>query len=188
VRKSSADTEGGEALAVDEAWYAIWTKSHCERLVADQLAAKGFITFLPEAGFHSKRRGVAHIVHLPMFPGYLFVRDAMDKTAYVEILKARGAVRILEDGCIFFTPTAATEIDAIRQIVEAGVPVMPHPHLHHGDRVRVDAGPLAGVEGIFIDDKPRRGRLVLSIALLGRSVSVEVDTVDITPCGRRSWN
>ena len=37
---------GVQATSVDVAgaapWYAIWTKSHCERLVAQQLEAKGF--------------------------------------------------------------------------------------------------------------------------------------------------
>jgi len=35
------------AIAQFAAWYAIWTRSHCERLVAQQLMAKGFQPFLP---------------------------------------------------------------------------------------------------------------------------------------------
>ena len=31
-----------------ESWYAIWTRSHCERLVEQQLSARGFSPFLPE--------------------------------------------------------------------------------------------------------------------------------------------
>jgi hypothetical protein len=51
---------------------------------------------------------------------------------------------------------------------------MPHPFLRVGERARVVAGPLTGVEGVLIRSK-HRSRLVLSVELLHRSVAVEVD-------------
>lgn len=165
-----------------DAWYAVWTRSHCERLVVDQLAAKGFTAFLPEMGTWSKRQGQMHVVSTPMFPGYLFVRQRMDKHAYIEMLKVRGLVRILEDGWNRLTPIAEQEVAAVQRLVEARVPVFPHGPLHEGDRVRVTEGPLKDVEGTFIQDKPGCGRLVVSIGLLGRGVAVEVDGTSVTPC------
>ena len=158
-----------------EPWYAIWTRSNCERLVAQQLSAKGFAAFLPEMSERSVRQGKAHVVPVPMFPGYLFLRHAMEKSSYVEILKVRGIVRILEGGWTRLTPIADEEVDGIQRLVDAGVPVFPHAYFHHGDRVRVVHGPLTGVEGIFLRDKPHRGRLVVSVNLLQTSVAVEVD-------------
>jgi transcription antitermination factor NusG len=172
-----------------EAWYAIWTRSHCERLVADQLSAKGFEPFLPEIHRRSRRGARTAsgstrkaFVPTPMFPGYLFVRDAMDKTRYIEMLKVRGIVRVLEDGWTRLTPIADSDIDAIRKVTEAEVMVLPHPYLRHGERVRVVDGPLSGVEGIFVQDRQQKGRLVLSVDLLGRSVAVEVDDIVVIPC------
>ena len=156
-------------------WYAIWTRSHCERLVAQQLAAKGFAAFLPEMGARSRRNGKSHVVQVPMFPGYLFLQHAMEKTSYIEILKARGIVRILEGGWNRLTPVAAEEVDAIQRLIASGEPVFPHVYFHHGDRVRVVEGPLAGLEGAFVRDKPHKGRLVVSVNLLQTSVAVEVD-------------
>jgi transcription antitermination factor NusG len=123
----------------------------------------------------SKRRGEQRLIRVPMFPGYLFVRDAMEKTSYIEILKSRGVVRILEDGWTRLTPVPDNEIDAIQQVVEADVPVFAHDHLSEGDRVEVVEGPLAGIEGLFVHDKLTKGRLVLTVDLLGRSVAVEVN-------------
>jgi transcription antitermination factor NusG len=161
-----------------EAWYAVWTRSHCERLVAQQLEAKGFAPFLPEMRAHAPRAGTATAPPL-MFPGYLFVRDAMDKHRYVDMLKVRGIVRILENGWTRLTPVPDGDIEAIRRVMDAGVPVLPHPHLTEGDRVTVVEGPLRGVEGIFVQDRHQKGRLVLSVDLLGRSVSVELDEVAV---------
>lgn len=176
-----------------EAWYAVWTRSHCERLVAEQLSAKGFAPFLPEVSTRlrsqssggqarSARTGESRFVQTPLFPGYLFVRDAMNKTRYIELLKVRGIVRVLEDGWTRLTPVPDADIDAIQRLVESGVPVFSHPHLRQGDRVRVIEGPLSGVEGVFVEDKQHKGRLVLSIDLLGRSVAAEVNAEDVTPC------
>jgi transcription antitermination factor NusG len=167
-----------------DAWYAVWTRSHCERLVGDQLAAKGFSTFLPEMGTWSKRQGQLHVVPMPMFPGYLFVRQRMDKHAYIEMLKVRGLVRILEDGWNRLTPLVDQEVEAVQRLVEAQVPVFPHGPLFEGDRVRVTEGPLKDVEGTFIEDKAGCGRLVVSIGLLGRGVAIEVDGTSVTPCSR----
>ena len=163
-------------------WYAIWTRSHCERLVADQLSAKGFSPFLPEMRVWSKRSGTSRVVRLPMFPGYLLLRYPIEKRSYIEILKARGVVRILEGGWTRLTPIPDHEVEAIQRVVEAGVPVFPYPYFREGDRARVTQGALSGLEGIFIKDKSRKGRLVLSIDLLGRSVAVEVDGADVTAC------
>ena len=67
------------------------------------------------------------------------------------------------------------EINAIRQVVEAKMPVLPHPFLRTGQLVRITRGPLAGVEGILSHSKPDKGLLVLSIELFQRSIAVEVD-------------
>lgn len=159
----------------NQAWYAVWTQSHFEQSVSQQLASRGFNAFLPEMSVWSKRGGEQRLIRVPMFPGYLFVRDEMDKRSYIEILKARGVVRILEDGWTRLTPVPDAEIDAIQQIVAADMPVFAHAHLAHGDRVEVTDGPLAGIEGFFLQDRPNKGRLVLNVDLLGRSVAVEVD-------------
>jgi transcriptional antiterminator NusG len=157
------------------AWYAIWTRSHCERLVAGQLAAKGILPFLPEMRIRSSRRGRPAIVRAPMFPGYLFVRQVMDKACYVEMLKIRHIVKVLEDGWTRLTPIPDADMTAIQRIVEADVPAFAHPHLSHGQRVSIVDGPLTGIEGVFVRGQTDQGCLVISIDLLGRSVAVTID-------------
>jgi transcriptional antiterminator NusG len=195
-RLSEVQTERGEALlsaiqpsiapgfeghAVAERWYAVWLRSHYEHTVAEQLSARGFHTFLPEIPVWSKTPGARRTIRTPMFPGYLFVRDALVKDRYIDLLKVRGIVRVLEDGWSRLTPVPTEDIDAIQRITAADVVVSPHAHLQHGDRVRVLEGPLAGVEGIFVHDKRSKGRLVVSMNLLGRSVAVDMDGAAVMP-------
>jgi transcription antitermination factor NusG len=185
VHDKQSCTKGGEALMNAESWYAIWTRSHCERLVEQQLTARGFSPFLPEVAtprLGARRAPRNHNKAAPMFPGYLFVRDAMTKERYVEMLGVRGIVRVLEDGWTRLTPVPESDIDAIRHILESGVAVFPHPLLRHGDRVRVVNGPLSDIEGIFVTDSQQKGRLVVTIDLLGRSVALEVSGEDVERC------
>src|SRR2546428_14118698 len=61
------------------AWHAVWTRSHCEQLVHDQLAVKGFDLFLPRIDQWSRRGGVRRLIRVPLFPGYVCLHGAMDK-------------------------------------------------------------------------------------------------------------
>lgn len=159
----------------DPDWHAVWTRSNCEDLVSSQLAVRGFEVFFPTAATWSRRSLERRRVQVPLFPGYLFVRQPIDKTRYVEILKARGVVRVLGEGWDRLVPIAAEEIESIQRVVRTGQLVFPYRHLQAGDRVRITRGPLQGVEGFFVRDRLEKGLLVLSVHLLRRSVAVEVD-------------
>ena len=198
------DTEGGEALlqtsitqedleqkdleqsaeaasAATAPWHALWTHSHCEQLVHDQLVAKGFCPFLPKVEIWSRRRGVRRLISASMFPSYLFLRHAMDKPAYVEVSKIRGLVRVLGERWDRLSEIPDGEMDMIKKVVAARRPVLPFPYLREGQRARITNGPLAGVEGLLVEAKPDKGLLVLSVHLLQRSVAVVLDSTDVVP-------
>ena len=162
-------------------WFALWTNSHCEQLVHDALVARGFRAFLPIVQDWSFRAGVRRRIPRPMFPGYLFVHDVMDKRSYIEIVKTRGLVRVLGERWDRLAPIDEREIDGIRAFLAADVPVLPYPYLREGQRVRITAGALAGAQGYFVRSKPQRGLLVISIDLLQRSVAVEIDCAAVEP-------
>ncbi len=164
--------EGGGACLE---WYAVWTKSHSEQLVADQLVAKGLDIFLPKISVWSRRNGVRHAIRVPMFSGYLFLRGNVDKNVYLDVIKARGVVRMLGDRWDCLSPISCREIEALQQLVNSGLAVTPHSYLREGQNVRITAGPLKGVEGILTENKSEKGLLVLSVELLRRSVAVQID-------------
>ncbi|HSF28984.1 MAG TPA: UpxY family transcription antiterminator [Candidatus Tectomicrobia bacterium] len=171
--------ENPEELSIPH-WYALYTRSHCEQLVWDQLAAKGFHLFLPKIDVWSRRAGKRHRISIPMFPGYLFLRHAMDKFSYIDVRKARGLVRILGERWDRLSVVPDVEIEAIQSVLNSSLPVMSHPYLREGQRVRITRGPLRGTEGILVHSKPAKGLLILSIELLQRSVAVEVDCSVVT--------
>ena len=155
-------------------WYAVWTRSHCEERVTEDLTARGFDAFLPAAHAWVQHRGRRRRLRRPLFPGYLFVRHAMDPASHADLLRARGVVRLLGHGHEPI-PIADEEVTAVRRLTDSGLPVSRRGLLEHGDRVRVVAGPLAGLEGRFLRSRATRGLFVIAVTLLRRSVAVEVE-------------
>jgi transcription antitermination factor NusG len=162
-------------------WYALWTQSHCEQLVHDQLVAKGFHAVLPTIDVWSRRRGVRRLISTPMFPGYLFLRGALNKAAYVEATKVRDLVCVLGERWDRLSVIPDQEMEAIERVAKAREPVLPYPYLKEGQRGRITSGPLAGLEGILVESRPQQGHLVLSLHLLHRSVAVVIDGTDVVP-------
>jgi transcription antitermination factor NusG len=169
-------------LTADTAhWFALWTSSHCEQLVHDQLSAKRFHVFLPTMRQWSRRAGTKRLISRPMFPGYLFVRHAIDKRSYLDIVSTRGLVKILGERWDSLETIPSSEIEAIERLAESDLTSMPYPYLKEGQRARIVAGPLAGHEGIVVRSRRNRGLLVLSIALLRRSVAVAIEWDAVLP-------
>ena len=164
-----------------EFWYAVWTHSHCEQLVRDQLLRGGFRAFLPTVDVWSRRRGVRRLIDVPMFPGYLFLRHALDKKSYSEVSRVRGVVRLLGERWDCLARIPDEEMESIERIAMAREPVLPYPYLKEGQRARIVAGPLAGLEGILVKSRLDKGLLVLSVHLLQRSVAMSVDATAVAP-------
>jgi transcription antitermination factor NusG len=161
-------------------WYAVRVKSRQEHVVGMSLAGKGFERFLPL--FRSVRRWSDRVkeLDLPLFQGYVFARFDFERR--LPILQTPGVVHVVGFGSQA-TPIPEDEIAAIQAVVGSGLPASPWPFLEAGRRVRVERGPLEGTEGILVSIK-NRDRIVVSISLLQRSVSVEIDRNWIRPISR----
>ncbi len=165
------DGNAGNAGIVPQYWHALHTRYQHETRVAESLSIKEHDVFLPIYDAAHRWRDRAKHLWLPLFPCYVFIRGGMDRQ--LQLLTTPGMVGILQSSG---RPTIVPDgqIDAVRRIVESSLRVEPHPFLECGDRVRVKAGPLAGVQGILVRKKGMF-RLIVSLEMLGRSAAVEID-------------
>ena len=127
----------------------------------------------------ARRKRVDRIaeIEVALFPGYVFCQ--FDATKRLPILMTPGVVGVVGRGNRA-EPVNDTEIASIRTIALAGRPVQPWPFLRMGQRIRLQAGPLAGAEGIFLRVKDEY-HLVVSITLLQRAVSVVIEKDTVAP-------
>jgi transcriptional antiterminator NusG len=156
-------------------WYAVWTRSRAEKSVRDQLIRKGVEVFLPTVIQWSRWKDRRKQVEWPLFPGYCFVK--IDPRHKLPVISCDGVVHIVSvDGKAAEIPEE--QITAIRQLVDSTLALDPCPFIEEGDPVRVVAGPLSGVKGRLLR-KGTDARLVVSVELIGRAVSVQVHAADV---------
>ena len=158
-------------------WYAAQTCANHEKRVQEQLHLRTVESYLPV--YASVRRWKDRSVRLalPLFPGYVFVRLALRDR--LQVLQTPSVVRLVGFGGQP-TPLANQEIDALRQALAHDLRIEPHPFLKVGQRARVIAGPLQGLEGILVRRK-KVSRFVISLDLIMRSVAVEIDVTELEP-------
>jgi transcription antitermination factor NusG len=158
-------------------WYALHVRSRHEKTVENSLRVKGYSVFSPS--YRTKRKRVDRIteIEVALFPGYVFCQ--FDSNKRLPILVTPGVVGVVGRGNRA-DPVDDTEIASIRTLALAGCSVQPWPFLRIGQRIRLQAGPLAGAEGIFLRVKDEY-HLVVSITLLQRAVSVVIDQDAVTP-------
>ena len=159
--------------------YAVYTTVRHEKVVAQQLEQRSVETFLPLYRSLHRWKDRRKLVDLALFPGYVFVKIAIEKR--IRVLQVPGVVSLVGFNGKF-TALPDTEITALRSGLQNNVYAEPHPYLRVGKRVRVVRGAMAGAEGILTRKKDKY-RVVISIDVLMRSVAVEIDGSDLEPIG-----
>jgi transcription antitermination factor NusG len=158
-------------------WFAIRVKSNFEKRVATTLLNKGLEAFLPE--YKSRRRWSDRYktVDSPFFPGYVFCRVNLNHR--FAVVTTPGFLYIVSTGNTP-TPVDEKEIAEIQWIARSGLSALPWPSLAVGQRVRLESGPLSGLEGTLLHVEKHR-RICVGLTLLKRGLSVEVDREWILP-------
>jgi transcriptional antiterminator NusG len=152
-------------------WYALCVKQRYENIVTYNLARKGYEVFLPTYELRRQWSSRMKAMKPPLFAGYTFCR--FDFQQRLPILMVPGVNYVVGYGKMP-TPLDPKELDAVRLVADSGLPCEPCPFLKAGQSVTVERGPLAGLQGLVLIVKNSL-RLIISINLLGRSVSVEID-------------
>jgi transcription antitermination factor NusG len=161
----------------DIAWYAVRVRSNFEQVTATALRSRGVEEFLPVTRARRRWSDRTKYIDQPLFPGYVFCRFI---PAYrTPVLDSPGVINIVGFGSRL-APIPEEEIQAVRAMVSSTLPVFPHPFLKAGQKIRLKYGPLAGADGIVVEVR-KQFRLVASLSLLQRSVSVEIDREWIFP-------
>jgi transcription antitermination factor NusG len=166
-----------EHTPCEHKWYALTVPYQHERQTEKALQSKGLDTLVPL--YRSRRQWSDRMkdVDLPLFAGYVMCQ--FDLTDRIQVLDTPGVAKIVGFGGGPAT-LEDSEIAAIQRLLASKLPLAPWPYLNPGDRVRVDKGPMRGLEGTLLRTKDGL-RLVIGVELLQRSIAVEVDREAVCP-------
>jgi len=158
-------------------WFALRLRSNYERIAASHLRERGYVEFAPSYKVERRWSDRKKLLDQFLFPGYLFCR--FDPNDRLPVLTVPGVVDVVGFGKMpEHIPDG--EIERVRRMVDSGLFVTPHPYVQVGQAVLIERGPLSGIEGILEEVKGKT-RLIVSVNLLRRSVSAEVDRHWIRP-------
>jgi transcription antitermination factor NusG len=158
-------------------WYAVYTSPRHEKRVREHLGLRCVECFLPLfRSIHRWKNGCKAQVELPLFPGYVFVN--IPRSERVRVLDAPGVLSFVgprgEPACL-----SDVEIETLR----SGLHLQkcePYRGLAIGQKVRIHAGPLQGLEGVLVRNANGL-RVVITVDLIQQSVAVELDADAVEP-------
>jgi transcription antitermination factor NusG len=158
-------------------WFVVSTVPRHEKRVEQHFHVREIESFLPL--YHKPRRwkdGSKGTLNLPLFSGYVFVR--IETGSRVPVLQVPGVISIV-GGVRESSPVPDSYICCLRDGLQQGK-IDLHPYISTGTRVRIRRGVMAGLQGVLLRKK-NQFRVVLTLELIMKSVTVEVDIGDIEP-------
>ena len=158
-------------------WYAVNVKPHQERLAEQNLQRLGVETFCPQLKQSKVICRRPQVTISPLFPGYLFARFRMEDQ-YRAVIYARGVRDVVAFGD---TPAVIDEelIVAIKSRLHNGCVTVPASTFRPGQIVRIQEGPLHGLEAVFERELPCYQRAVLLLRALSYQARVVIDVAHI---------
>lgn len=164
-------------------WFAVYTTCRHEKRVAAHFEHRAIEHYLPLYRSHRHwKDGSRVVLSLPLFPGYVFVHIGREQR--IPVLEVPGVLWVVGRSGLQPTPLPEFEIDTLRTALDP-LRVEPYPMLATGQRVRIRAGALAGIEGIVVRRK-NSFRIVITLELIMQSIAVEVNADDLEPIDSNS--
>lgn len=171
-----------EKYVLDAGWYALYTRSRHEKVVASQLADMGIKCYLPVKEVISRWSDRKKLIEKPLFPSYLFVFG--DKKERYSAVQADGAVMFIS-----FKGRPARiqeqEIETIKRLLRDDKSTESCAVFKRGDFVEIARGPLAGLTGC-LKEVNGKYRLIVNIDSINQGLSVNVSVYDVRPLRSRA--
>jgi len=156
-------------------WWVLHTKPRAEKALVRRLLRDGFAFFLPLYERRWVNRGRKHQSHLPLFPGYVFLRG--DNEGRVASLTTNLVVQALP---VADQRQLTDDLKRVYRLMESLQPMTPETSLEPGQCVTIAGGPLEGLEGRVVQQS-RPWKFVVEVRFLQRGVSVELEQWMLEP-------
>lgn len=155
-------------------WYVIHTKVRQEQTACDNLVRQGYAVYLPRIKILRRVRGRQQIYQEPLFPRYLFLQPGSATHSIGPVRSTLGVTSMVRFG----QKPAVMRPETLKGIYDFEVhrnaakdadisPFQP------GERIRVAAGPLVGLQGLVSDVSQER--VVVLMQLLGQDTRVSLN-------------
>lgn len=151
-------------------WWVAHTKARFEKAFAWDMISYGIGYFLPMREKVIFSGGRKRRVMIPLFTSYVFFCGT-EKDRYTALTTNR-LCQTIE---VFDQEDMISELAAIEKALLSKADLDIYPHLPIGSRCRIISGPMMGTEGVVIERKNAKARMVLEVTILGQGAVMEID-------------
>ena len=157
-------------------WFVFYTKARQEKAFARQLVGMDIPFFLPLVPKENLIRGKKVTSLIPVFGGYIFLFVTEEERVQALTTNRISTILNVDD-----QDQLAYDLGNVEQLIRADAPLTVERRLIAGQKVRIKAGPMEGLEGVI---EKRRGQSVLYVAvtMLQQSATLELDDYLLEPC------
>lgn len=169
--------EGRDLLADTGMWVVAHLKSRQEKAFAQDLMREGIPYYLPLVEKRTRRRdnGKWRKSILPLFPGYVAV--AAPEEVWGDLYKRHRLACLIP---VMQQEEFTQELSQIQRVLESTNNVEIAPLFSEGQRVRVKAGALMGLEGEVVAYKGQ-AIFVLRVNLFQQAIRLEIEDGYLEP-------
>lgn len=167
-------SEAFETRVSELGWYCVKTKPKHDHIAAANLRRNlGLEVFNPCLRFErTTRKGIRRVTE-PLFPGYVFVRCALEKS-FDGIQHANGVAALVHFGKR--VPRIADSIiEELQKFFPTAEPLSVEDRISPGEEVAVGDGPFSGMKAVVLRVLPARQRVEVLLEILGRPAPLELD-------------
>lgn len=159
----------------DRCWWAIYTKARQEKALARQLLGHELPFYLPLVDKDHFFRGKRVRSHIPLFSGYVFLFGSDEERVLALTTNRISRILTVDDQDLLLH-----DLKQVRHLIESDAPLTIERRLVPGQRVRVKAGAMAGLEGTVVSRR-NTSRLLVAVNFLQQGVSVAIDDFMLEP-------
>lgn len=153
-------------------WYAIYTKSRTEKLVAKELSKSNIEYYLPLHKTLKQWSDRRKWIEEPLFKSYIFVHIDLAKD-YLNVLQKDHVVCFIKFSGQA-VPIPGEEIEQVKSIIGSGYPVKADvKDFSKGDAIIVAHGPLKGLEGELINFKGKQ-KVLVNLDLIEKNIMIDI--------------
>jgi transcription antitermination factor NusG len=157
----------------DLLWFVAHTRPRCEKKLVQFCEREGLSATLPCYRAAHKYRGKTVVFQKPLFPGYVFLRIAVEQRG-----KIHGSDHVANLLAVADQELFIRQLEDVRRALETDLEIRLAPRIGEGMRIKIKNGPLRGIEG-WVEKRYGMNTVLLRLDFIGQAAAVKVDATDL---------
>jgi transcription antitermination factor NusG len=157
----------------DLLWFVAHTRPRCEKKLLQFCKREGLSASLPCYRAAHKYRGKTVVFQKPLFPGYVFLQMAVEQRRRIHQSDHLANLLEVADQELFIQ-----QLDNVLRALETNLEIRMVPMIGEGMRVKINQGPLRGIEG-WVESRYGMSTVLLRLDFIGHAAAVKMDATNL---------